>query len=241
MFAPFLINTPTPLVHTNGSHVVHWGNVDTGSMVNIIYSGVLHAFPELREFQKPFSHVVKGVGDHVSAIICKLEGVPLCLGKAPTSDMWVEATFYVLECPQYHFILGIPFLASVDGGVYCKSRKLTYPSASGENSPTVTLNLQPRAEARASEAFKHATQILTNLLVEGTRTQAKLPTIPESWEASLVEPDVLAYVQEGLVDIAAYAAMEGDKTQYCSTFPILPSTTVVDTSLATTPTVVEEF
>lgn len=31
----------------------------------------------------------------------------------------------------------------------------------------------------------------------------------------MLEPDVLGYVQESLVDIAAYAALENDKTQYC--------------------------
>ena len=30
--------------------VVHWGNVDTGAMVNIVYSGVLDTFPGLREY-----------------------------------------------------------------------------------------------------------------------------------------------------------------------------------------------
>jgi hypothetical protein len=52
MFAPFVIpptdsqgkpqRTPAPLVH--------WGNVDTGSMVNILYSGVLTGFPELTKY-----------------------------------------------------------------------------------------------------------------------------------------------------------------------------------------------
>lgn len=53
MFAPFTIPTADKqgkLVKDDKA-VVHWGNVDTGSMVNIMYSGVLAAFPELKKYQ----------------------------------------------------------------------------------------------------------------------------------------------------------------------------------------------
>ena len=46
MFAPFTI----PIIGTSGlpereaAPTVHWGNVDTGSMVNILYIGVLQVF-----------------------------------------------------------------------------------------------------------------------------------------------------------------------------------------------------
>lgn len=41
MFAPFGVGND-PLSPT------HWANVDCGSMVNVVYSGVLRVFPELR-------------------------------------------------------------------------------------------------------------------------------------------------------------------------------------------------
>lgn len=62
---------------------------------------------------------------------------------------------------------------------------------------------------------------------------AQLATIPESWEASCLETDVISYVEESLLDVAAYAAMNADSTQYCSAFPLLPTTTAVDISSAT--------
>lgn len=51
---------------------IHWGNVDSGSMVNICYSGVLTAYPWLRKYSQEFRHVVKGVGENVSRVLCKL-------------------------------------------------------------------------------------------------------------------------------------------------------------------------
>lgn len=49
-----LATTPDPLLH--------WGNVDTGAVVNLVYSGVVAAFPELARYRHPFHHVVQGVG-----------------------------------------------------------------------------------------------------------------------------------------------------------------------------------
>ncbi len=56
MFAPFTIpprDTQGELTRSE-SPTVHWGNVDTGSMVNIMYSGVLAAFPELVPYWREF-------------------------------------------------------------------------------------------------------------------------------------------------------------------------------------------
>jgi hypothetical protein len=42
MFAPFTFVTPSPKEGGSGKlPVIHYGNVDTGSMVNVMYSGVL--------------------------------------------------------------------------------------------------------------------------------------------------------------------------------------------------------
>ena len=49
-------------------------------MVNIMYSGVLDAFPALAAYKQAFNHVVHGVGDRPTSITCKLCNVPVCLG-----------------------------------------------------------------------------------------------------------------------------------------------------------------
>ncbi len=56
MFAPFTIppRDAQGKLTRNESPTVHWGNVDTGSMVNIMYSGVLTAFPELAPYRREF-------------------------------------------------------------------------------------------------------------------------------------------------------------------------------------------
>ena len=43
MFAPFAIHHPQ-------ATLTHWANVDTGSMVNIMYEGAVTAFPYLAKF-----------------------------------------------------------------------------------------------------------------------------------------------------------------------------------------------
>ena len=55
MFTPFAIHHPQ-------ATFTHWANVDTGSMVNIIYEGIVEAFPYLQQYRQPFQHVVVGVG-----------------------------------------------------------------------------------------------------------------------------------------------------------------------------------
>ena len=82
MFAPFTIvqhNAAGKLVQATRTDV-HWGNVDTGAMVNIMYSGVLTAFPALKEYRQEFQHVVQGVGGKTTAITCKLANVPISIG-----------------------------------------------------------------------------------------------------------------------------------------------------------------
>lgn len=67
-----LTTTPDPLLH--------WGNVDTGAVVNLVYSGVVAAFPDLARYRHPYHHVVQGVGQQRSQVVGKLIGVPLHLG-----------------------------------------------------------------------------------------------------------------------------------------------------------------
>ena len=52
MFAPFTIppRDAQGKPERVGAPTVHWGNVDTGSMVNIVYSGMLSSHPGLGEY-----------------------------------------------------------------------------------------------------------------------------------------------------------------------------------------------
>jgi hypothetical protein len=120
MFAPFTIATDTnPTAPT-----VHWGNVDTGSMVNIMYSGMLTHFPELQRYQQAFTHTVKGVGEKTTNVVCKLTNVPVCLGTKLLPGGSSKCTFYVLECNAYHCILGLTLLQQIDAAVFCSSRHM---------------------------------------------------------------------------------------------------------------------
>ena len=113
MFAPF-----TVLNRGEGCEAgrqatppIHWGHVDSGSMVCIVHDGVLAAFPELQQYRKPWRHEVTGVGNRRTRINGKLVGVPLCLGDKPDKGPVVKVTFYILEgCPDYHWLLGLTLL-----------------------------------------------------------------------------------------------------------------------------------
>ena len=72
MFVPFTVHCPD-------AALPHWGNVDTGSMVNIIYEEVVQAFPYLQEYHQPFSHSVEGVGGNSVKVTGKLVDVPVSL------------------------------------------------------------------------------------------------------------------------------------------------------------------
>ena len=121
MFAQFQIQSP------KGTAEAHWANVDTGSMVNICYSGALDEHPTLRAYYTPYAHVVQGVGQKTTQVIGKLSNVPisLCPMNASTPDI-ITTTFYILECPTYHFILGLQLLVPINGGVFCGTQTLTY-------------------------------------------------------------------------------------------------------------------
>lgn len=99
---------------------------------------------------------MKGVGDNTSAIVGKLVNVPLCLGES-TSGMWVKTTFYILECSQYHFILGLPLLSGIDGAVHCSSRRLSFRTGPHVDSIRTDIQLCTRTQARESSTMQEAT------------------------------------------------------------------------------------
>jgi hypothetical protein len=83
VFCPFTLVTrgPDGQLTRSPSPMLHWGNVDTGSMVNIVYSGVLTRHPSFLAYHQPYHHMVRGVGNNPVAVTGKLVGVPISLGK----------------------------------------------------------------------------------------------------------------------------------------------------------------
>ena len=128
MFVPFTIPSrgPDGQLRKSDNPVIHYGNVDTGSMVNVMYSGVLLAHPELEQYKQDFNHVITGVGDKVTKVVCKLVSVPISLGDDQLPGSCIRTTFYVLDCPSYHFILGLTALSLVNGTVYCGARRMSF-------------------------------------------------------------------------------------------------------------------
>jgi len=72
-------------------------------------------------------------------------GIDGCPSFGASSSLFT-ATFLVVENDDYHWILGIPLLAAIDGKVHCKERVLEYTPA-GTPKP-VSLQLITRTEAR---------------------------------------------------------------------------------------------
>jgi hypothetical protein len=126
MFAPFVVPSTGAggKLQREAAPIVHWGNVDTGSMVNIMYSGVLAGFPELNKFKQDFRHEVKGVGNKTTQVVCKLENVPVSVGADQQPGSCRTTTFYVLDCPSYHCILGLTLLQKIEAGVFCSTRRM---------------------------------------------------------------------------------------------------------------------
>jgi len=149
MFAPFVI----PSNSTVGDvATVHWGNVDTGAMVNVVYLGVTRVFQYLQKYWVEYNHVLYGVGGKQTRIVAMLKDVPVILGDsrspAPTAPntQCHKATFLVVDHDDYHWILGIPLLAAIDGMVRCRERSLEYAPAGATSS--TSFPLITRSEAK---------------------------------------------------------------------------------------------
>lgn len=83
----------------------------------------------------------------------KLVGVPVHLGPTQVRGHHVTATFYVLSCPAYHWILGLPLLNSVDGVVHCRRQVLQYSLTTTKTPLTLELPLTPRAAVHHQPAY----------------------------------------------------------------------------------------
>ena len=71
-------------------------------------------------------------------------GLPIALGGSPVPGSAVRATFYVLDCPEYHWILGLTLLTTIDGAVFCRTGLLQYTLGPAGEGQTVQLPLMPR-------------------------------------------------------------------------------------------------
>ncbi len=83
IFTPFFVHQEGS--STSNLPTTHWANVDSGSMVNIVYQGVVDAFPELHPFWQAYTHAVTGVAGKVTKVVGKLVGVPIHLGHPPAT------------------------------------------------------------------------------------------------------------------------------------------------------------
>ncbi len=230
MFCPFTIvkRGEGGQLQRSTAPMLHWGNVDTGSMVNIVYSGVLRAFPHLHQYHQPFEHVVKGVADKLTKVTGKLVGVPISLGMEQRAGTCVKTTFYVLQCESYHFILGLTLLALIDGGVFCGSRRLEYtlgPAGKGER---VDIPLATRSTARQSPCYT----VQPFYAPPDTSTpHSQLTCIPEvGWKSAYLGAQHLPYVEEGLVALAAWATCNNATSQYLDCLPPAATTHLIDCS-----------
>ena len=87
-----------------------------------------------------YNHALTGVGGKRTRIVAKLKDVPLCLGEGYHKADVIHSTFYVVENDDYHWILGLPLLASILGKVLCSERMLEYtpPRGSARQLPLIS-------------------------------------------------------------------------------------------------------
>jgi hypothetical protein len=154
MFAPFFVPSSDKV---DSLVPIHWGNVDTGAMVNVVYLGVTRVFKTLQQYWENYDHVLYGVGGKQTKIVAMLKDVPLRMGcnTNTKSDAFspranhpddFKATFLVVDNDDYHWILGIPLLAGLNGLVHCRERTLQYTPPGTTSS--ATLHLITRTEAK---------------------------------------------------------------------------------------------
>jgi hypothetical protein len=106
--------------------------------------------------------VLYGVGGKRTRIVAMLKDVPIIFGNNQHSQTPVfggntagqplassachTATFLVVDNDDYHWILGIPLLAAIDGMVKCRERTLEYTPAGAPSA--ISLQLITRTEAK---------------------------------------------------------------------------------------------
>ncbi len=204
MFAPFVIPNDATM---GDMATVHWGNVDTGAMVNVVYLGVTRVFQYLQKYWVDYDHVLYGVGGKRTRIVAMLKDVPVILGNnhlphtpvfsggaagRPLADLAChKATFLVVDNDDYHWILGIPLLAAIDGMVKCRERTLEYTPAGITTSTTIQLITRTEAKLQPVRTeFRQKSPHLESETIEET-----------CWEAAALHQEEIDYVGEELADI----------------------------------------
>jgi hypothetical protein len=119
-----------------------------------VYLGVTRVFNTLQQYWVNYDHVLYGVGGKQTKIVAMLKDVPIRMGcnTTPASDLLspnsttavdLRATFLVVDNDDYHWILGIPLLAELNGMVHCRDRTLQYTSPGADSPATLTSSLVP--------------------------------------------------------------------------------------------------
>lgn len=97
----------------------------------------------------------------------------------------------MVDNDDYHWILGIPLLAAIDGLVRCRDRILEYTPAG--NTKSTSIHLITRTEAKTQPVrgeFRQKSPHLESETVESV-----------CWEAAALHQEEIDYVGEGLTEI----------------------------------------
>jgi hypothetical protein len=151
--------------------------------------------------------VLYGVGGKRTRIVAMLKDVPIVFGNKKHSQTPVfsgnaagqplassschTATFLVIDNYDYHWILGIPLLAAIDGMVKCREQTLEYTPASAMS--PISIHLITRTEAKMQPVRMEFRQNSPHLESE---------TVEEaSWKAATLHQEEIAYVGVALTDL----------------------------------------
>lgn len=105
----------------------------------------------------------------------KLVGVPISLGRDQAAGTCLKVNFYVLDCPSYHFIIGLDLLKRVDGAVLCGSRRLDIRLGQQGGGGRYIVPLATRSEAYRSPCYQLPPPSMYPLPGQPTQTAAPPP------------------------------------------------------------------
>ena len=97
----------------------------------------------------------------------------------------------MVDNDDYHWILGIPLLAAIDGMVKCRDRTLEYTPAGTTTS--ISMPLITRTEAKLQPVHAEFRQQSPHLESETVESAC--------WEATTLHQDEIDYIGEELTDI----------------------------------------
>ena len=62
-------------------------------------------------------------------------------------------TFYVLDVPTYHCILGLTLLSQIDAGVFCSTRRMQFKLSEAGGHKHHSIPLVPRSQVKLTPAY----------------------------------------------------------------------------------------